>query len=73
MTVHNLILQHKNAFSKNEEDVGLCSRVKHNIHLYNETPFKQRHRMIPPSMLDEARTHLQQLLMSGIICRSQSP
>jgi hypothetical protein len=60
-------------FSQDEDDVGLCSRVRHRVHLDDPTPFKQRHRMIPPSVLDEVRTHIQQLLAAGIIRRSNSP
>ena len=57
---------------KNEEEVGFCSRVCNRIDMHNYEPFKQRHRMIPPSLLDEVRSHLQQLLVSGVIRRSQS-
>lgn len=71
--VHKLVKDHEAIFSKNEEDVGLYSGVKHIIHLHNEQPFKQRHRPIPPSMLDEVRSHLQQLLASGVIRYSHSP
>ena len=60
-------------FSKNEEEVGFCSRVRHRIDLHNYEPFKQRHRKIPPSMLDEVRPHLQLLLANGVIRRSHSP
>jgi hypothetical protein len=60
-------------FAQNEDDVGLCSKVKHRVDLHDEVPFKQRHRMIPPSVLDEVRSHIQQLLAAGIIRRSNSP
>ena len=68
-----LIHEFEDIFSKNEEEVGFCSRVRHRIDLHNYEPFKQRHRMITPSMLDEVRSHLQQLLASGVIRRSHSP
>nr|KAG5695429.1 hypothetical protein BaRGS_033554 [Batillaria attramentaria] len=71
--VQSLITSYEDIFSKNEEDVGLSSRVRHRIELSDERPFKQRHRMIPPSMLDEVRSHIQQLLASGVIRRSHSP
>ena len=47
------------------EDIGFSARVRHRVDLNDEQPFKQRHRMIPPSMLYEVRSHLQQLLASG--------
>jgi hypothetical protein len=69
----NTILEFEDIFSRHEEDVGLYSHVKHRIDLSNPEPFKQRHRPIPPSMLDEVRSHIQQLLAGGIIRRSSSP
>ena len=45
----------------------------HSINLTNEIPFKQRHRRIPPAMIDEVRAHLEQLAASGIIRESHSP
>lgn len=47
--------------------------MKHMIDLIKETPFKQKHRGIPPSMIDEIRKHLEQLLAGGIIRKSKSP
>jgi len=47
--------------------------VRHRIDLTDDTPFKQKHRRIPPAMIDEVRGHLQQLLASGIIRKSYSP
>jgi len=69
----DVILRYEGIFSRDEADVGLYSKVKHRIELDNLQPFKQRHRMIPPSMLDEVRSHIQQLLAAGIIRRSNSP
>ena len=54
-------------------DIGFCSRVKHRIELLDEVPFKMRHRHIPPSMFEEVKQHLHQLLASGVIRRSYSP
>ena len=69
----NLIQRYNDIFSKSDTDIGYTSLVKHRIDLTDETPFKQRHRRIPPSMLEEVRNHLQQLLSAGIIRRSHSP
>ena len=68
-----LIHRYKDIFSMSDTDIGYTSLVKHRIDLTDNTPFKQRHRRIPPSMLDEVRSHLQQLLSAGIIQRSHSP
>ena len=56
-----------------ETDIGHTDRVQHKILLTDDIPFKQRHRRIPPSMIEELRNHLQQLSASGIIRRSESP
>nr|KAG5690821.1 hypothetical protein BaRGS_011002 [Batillaria attramentaria] len=39
--VQRLVMEYDPIFSKNEEDVGLSSRVRHRIELSDETPFKQ--------------------------------
>ena len=71
--LEDLLKKHKDIFSKDETDIGHCDKIKHRIDLTNEVPFKQPHRRIPPSMIDEVRQHLEQLLASGIIRKSKSP
>ena len=68
--VKTLLLQH---FSSGDTDIGHCTFVEHKINLTDETPFKQRHRRIPPAMIDEVRAHLEQLAANGIIRKSHSP
>lgn len=65
--------ERREAFSSGKDDVGLTSRVKHDIRMNDNTPFKERHRRIPPGMYTQVREHLQQMLDSGIIRRSRSP
>lgn len=60
-------------FPKGDTDVGTTDRVKHRIDLEDTTPFKQRYRRIPPSVIEEVRTHLQELLASGVIRPSHYP
>lgn len=45
-------------FPKVDTDVGTTDRVKHRIDLEDATPFKQRYRIIPSSVIEEVRTHL---------------
>lgn len=71
--VYNMIQQNRDIFSISDTDIGHNNKVKHKINLDDDTPFKQRHRRIPPSMFQEVRNHLQQLLTAGIIRRSESP
>ena len=63
----------KDVFAIGDLDVGLTSAVKHQIILNNTTPFKQRHRRIPPGVYTEVKQHLKQLLDSNIIRKSKSP
>jgi hypothetical protein len=60
-------------FSEGDFDIGKTTMVKHRINLTDDTPFKQRHRRIPPSMYEEVRGHLQKLLDTGVIRESDSP
>jgi len=68
-----LLMKHKDLFSTSDTDIGTCSKTKHRIDLLDETPFKMRHRRIPPNMVEEVRLHLEQLLACGIITPSKSP
>jgi transposase InsO family protein len=63
----------EDVFSQNDLDIGITSLVKHQIHLADDTPFRQRHRRIPPHMYEEVKEHLEQLLEGGIIRKSHSP
>ena len=67
------LLFHKDKFSASDLDMGHHTRVQHEIHLTDDHPFKERHRRIPPGMLQQVREHLRQMLDSGIIRPSQSP
>lgn len=68
-----VIRKYEDVFSKHDEDIGHSSMVHHRMELSDSVPFKQRHRRIPPAMLDEVRGHLQQLPSGGIIRKSHSP
>jgi transposase InsO family protein len=69
----NLLKRYPDIFSHGEDDIGHTDAVRHRIELTSDIPFKQRHRRIPPSMYEEVRNHLHQLLAAGIIRRSHSP
>ena len=69
----DVLNRHKHVFSANDFDIGNCSEFKHRIDLIDERPFKQRHRRIPPPMIEEVRQHIEELLANNIIRRSMSP
>ncbi len=60
-------------FSKNDLDFGSTNMVKHETHLTDEHPFKERPRRIPPTMYDEVKSHLKEMLNMGVIRKSSSP
>lgn len=71
--VKHLVGKYSSIFSRDDSDLGCTNHVKHRIELTDEILFEQRHRLIPPSMINEVRNHLYQLLAIGIIRRSHSP
>ena len=71
--VESLLRKHMDVFSKHDGDIGDCNMIKHRIDLMDDTPFKQKHRRIPPAMIDEVRRHIEELLSSGVIRKSKSP
>ena len=71
--VESLLRKHLDVFSKHDGDIGDCDMIKHRIDLIDNTPFKQKHKIIPPAMIDEVRRHIEELLSSGVIRKSKSP
>ena len=69
----DLILDYSDIFSKSDTDVGHTNIVQHRIELLEDKTFKQRYRRILPSMYDEVKVYLQQLLDMNIIRPSHSP
>ena len=60
-------------FSLHDLDLGHTSKVKHKTQLTDNTPFKDKYRRIPPSMIDEVRAHLKEMIDLKVIRPSQSP
>lgn len=60
-------------FAHHDLDFGHATKVKHHIKLKDDTPFKQRPRMIHPRDLEAVRRHLKSLLEAGVIRESESP
>ena len=71
--VEKLILKWKDVFSLHDLDLGKTSLTKHHINLSDPTPFKERHRRIPPAMVQSVREHLKEMLDLGVIRPSNSP
>lgn len=60
-------------FSQHDLDFGRTDKVKHHIRLQDETPFKHRARPIHPHDIEAVRSHLRDLLETGVIRESESP
>ena len=71
--VEKLLLKWKDVFSLHDLDLGKTSLTKHHINLTDPTPFKERHRRIPPAMVQSVREHLKEMLDLGVIRPSNSP
>ncbi|MCG8034843.1 MAG: DDE-type integrase/transposase/recombinase, partial [Candidatus Thiodiazotropha taylori] len=63
----------RHIFSSGPLDLGHTQTVKHEIHLENDQPFKEPYRHIPPSLIQEVREHLREMLQIGAIRESSSP
>ncbi len=71
--VVRLIQKHDSTFSRDDFDVGLCSKIPHKIQLSDKQPVRQPYRRIPPHQLSEVRELLQKLADQGVIRQSESP
>ena len=66
--ITNLIKDYNHVFAKNDLDLGCTDAVKHQIHLTDNTSYKEKSRPVAPADFD-----LNELLDSGVIRESQSP
>lgn len=67
-----LILKYADVFAVHDEDLGYTDRVKHEIHLTDDTPVAQPYRRIPPTQFEEVKEHISGLLRKGVIQESSS-
>ncbi|MCW4346603.1 MAG: pol polyprotein, partial [Candidatus Thiodiazotropha endolucinida] len=72
-TAKQFLQQWQHIFSRGPLDLGHTKTVKHEIHLDSEQPFKEPYRHIPPSLIQEVREHLREMLQIGAIRESSSP
>ena len=59
-------------FSTGPTDLGYTRLVEHEINLTDDKPYRDPYRRIPPSMFDEVREHLREMLEIGVIRESSS-
>ena len=47
--------------------------MEHEINISDNTPFKDPNRRIPPTLFEEVRQHIKEMLDAGAVRESQSP
>ena len=70
---HKLLMEYHDIFSLDDNELGCASQVKHNIKVTDDEPFKEWFQRIPPPLLEEVRTHVNDMLQAGAIRPSSSP
>ena len=62
-----MLAEYHGVFSLDPAELGCTHSMEHTIKVTNDTPFKEWFRQIPPSLVEEVRSHLQEMLESGAI------
>ena len=73
MAAQDLVLDFHDVFALDGNELGCTSVVEHEIRITDSEPFKEWFRCIPPPLLEEVCTLLQDMLDVGAVCPSQSP
>ena len=67
------MVEYQHLFALNDLELGKTSKVKHQIKLNNNVPFKDGYQRIPSHEFDEVHKHLGEMLKIGAIQKSVSP
>ena len=67
------LVENRDVFAMSIKEMGTTDVIEHQIELTDPTPFKEKLRPIPPSMYEEVRNHISELLSAGVIKESKSP
>ena len=71
--ITQLLIDHKSDFTLHDLDLGKTANTKHHIEMVDKKPWKDKPRRIAPSMYEEVKQHLKQMLDLGVIRPSKSP
>ena len=71
--VVELFKEYHHIFALTDLKLGCTSKIKYEIKLDNETPFKDHYHRIPPHQFEEVQKHLQDMFDIGAIRQSCSP
>ena len=67
-----LFTRHRSVFASSDNYLGCTGAVKHHIRTTDDIPVTMPYRRIPPTQLEEVKSHLQELVQSGAIVPSDS-
>ena len=68
-----MLMEHHHIFSLDKNKIGCTDTAEHIIELMDDKPFKEQFRRIAPTLLEEVRENLQDMLDGGAIQPSKSP
>ena len=68
----DILKKHWNMFAKHDYDLGRTNLAQHKIKLTDYTPFKERHRRIPPQLYEQVKKNLKEMISVGAIRPSKS-
>ncbi|CAG2203683.1 unnamed protein product [Mytilus edulis] len=69
----NLLIKHKDSFSKSSADIGRTDLVDHTINTGDALPIRQRPRRIPLAKMEAAEAEIERMAKDGLIEPSTSP
>ncbi len=69
----NIFKNYQNVFSQHDDDIGYTDLVEHRIDTVDSLPIKRPDRRVPPQLIKEVKSILQDWLKAGIIRESSSP
>ena len=72
-STHELLREYHDVFSLKDNELGCTSQVKHSIKVTDDEPFKEQFRHILTPLLEEVRTHVNDMLQARGIQPSNSP
>lgn len=72
-SVKAMLMKWKHIFSRDSSDIGRTDVLRHRIDLTDDTPVREKARRVPPTMFEELKQHISQLLDMGVIEESNSP
>ena len=69
----SFLVENRDVFALNMQEMGCTDIVVHHIDLYDDTPFREKIRPVPPGLYSELKDYIAELLSAGVIKASKSP